>query len=178
MMGLPTSLVKRRKQKLSVYFTQQYFEFVCFVESVYLANLSLKMMLACEDGNIISIIKTSILSNNGARERFDALSLSNVVECEHQCVLAYIIERYYANMRGRFFDRHLKCNSRNNVQKLAKSQATRTNVSQAVYCAKVNDNGVFERDSTPEDKDKELWESTKDCYFELADKDNEDSIDK
>ncbi len=28
MMGLPTSLVERRKQKLSVYCTQQYFEFI------------------------------------------------------------------------------------------------------------------------------------------------------
>jgi hypothetical protein len=39
MMGLPTSLVKRRKHKLSVYCTQQYFEFICFVENIYLANL-------------------------------------------------------------------------------------------------------------------------------------------
>jgi hypothetical protein len=35
---------------------------------------------------------------------------------------------------------------------------------------------VFERDSTPEDK--QLWKSAKDCVFELADKEKEDSIDK
>ncbi len=102
MIGLPTSLVERRKQKSLVYCTQQHFEFICFVESVYLVNLSLKMMLAYKDGNIISIIKTSILSNNGAWERFDALFLSDVVECECQCVMAFIMERY-ANMRGTFF---------------------------------------------------------------------------
>jgi hypothetical protein len=101
-MGLPTSLVERRKKKLFVYCTKQYFEFICFVESVYLANQSLKMMLAYKDGNIISIIKISFLSNNGAQERFNALFLSNVVECERQCVMACIME-CYANMRGTFF---------------------------------------------------------------------------
>ena len=101
MMGLPTSLVKKRKQKSLVYCTKQYFELICFVESVYLADWPLKMMLAYKDDNIISIIKTGILSNNGAQERFDALFLSNVVECEHQCVMAYIME-HYANMRGTF----------------------------------------------------------------------------
>jgi hypothetical protein len=72
---------------LSVYCTQQYFEFICFVDSVYLANLSLKMTLVYKDGNVISIIKMSTLSNNGARYIFDALFLSDVVECERQCVM-------------------------------------------------------------------------------------------
>jgi hypothetical protein len=31
MLGLLTSLVERRKQKLLVYYTQQYSEFICFV---------------------------------------------------------------------------------------------------------------------------------------------------
>ncbi len=124
MMGLPTSLVKRRKHKLSVYCTQQYFEFICFVEKVYLANLPLKMMLTYKDSNIISITKTSILSNNGAWERFDALFSSDIVECEHQCVMAYII-KCYADMRGTFLVPHLKSNSKNQIQKLAKSQATK-----------------------------------------------------
>ncbi len=41
-LGLPMSLVDRRKRKSSVYCSRDYFEFICFVESVYLANLSLK----------------------------------------------------------------------------------------------------------------------------------------
>jgi hypothetical protein len=101
MMGLPTSLVKKRKQKSSVYCTQQYFDFIYFVGSVYLENLPLKMMLSYENNIIISIIKMSILSNNGARERFDALFSSNVVECERQCVMVFM--ECYANMRGTFF---------------------------------------------------------------------------
>ncbi len=50
-----------------MYCTQQYFDFICFVESVYLANLSLEMMVAYNDGNIISVIKSSILSSNLAQ---------------------------------------------------------------------------------------------------------------
>jgi hypothetical protein len=45
-MNLPTSLVKRRKHRALVFCTQEYFDFVCFVKSIFLANLTLKMMLA------------------------------------------------------------------------------------------------------------------------------------
>jgi hypothetical protein len=51
--GLPTSLVDRRQRGSSMYCTQQYFDFIRFVESVYLANLLLEMMVAYNDGNII-----------------------------------------------------------------------------------------------------------------------------
>jgi hypothetical protein len=133
MMVLPTSLVERRKQKLSVYCTQQYFEFICFVEIVYFANLSLKMMSADKDGNIISVIKMSILSNTGAWGRFDALFLSNVVQCERQCVMAYIMERY-ANIRGTFFVRHLKCNIRNLHGSSSLLQCRRDSIIHDIYC--------------------------------------------
>jgi hypothetical protein len=39
----------------------QVFCFVCFVESTYLANLTLKMMMAYNDGGIVSKIKFGIL---------------------------------------------------------------------------------------------------------------------
>lgn len=70
-MGLPTTLVEKRKRNVAMYCTQQYFEFICFIESVYLVNLSLKMMLAYNDGDIIAVIKRSILVEKSAMERFD-----------------------------------------------------------------------------------------------------------
>lgn len=129
--GLPTSLVEKRKRKSSVYSSRDYFEFICFVESVYLANLSLKMMMAYADGDIIASIKTSIISNQTARDMFAALSgnLFDANECSE--LMAYILERY-ANMRGTFFVRQLKGNSSNQIKKLADSQATRTKVANAV----------------------------------------------
>ena len=54
-MHLPTFLVERKKRTASVYCSHEYFDFVCFVESTYIANLKLKMMMAYNDGDIISV---------------------------------------------------------------------------------------------------------------------------
>ncbi len=74
MMNLPTSLTERRKWRASVYCTQEYFDFICLVESIFLVNLTLKMMLAYNDGNIVTGIKMSILWHNEMRDRFSCLS--------------------------------------------------------------------------------------------------------
>ena len=108
-MDLPTSLVERRKRRVSVYCSRMYFDFVCFVESTYLANLTLKMMMAYNDGDIISKIKFGILSHDDSRDRFSCLSGSDN-EDDNCLLLAHIMERY-ANMRGTYFMKHLKGNS-------------------------------------------------------------------
>jgi len=81
---------------------------VCFVESTYLTNLILKMMMAYNDGDIISKIKFSILSHDDSRDRFSCLSDSDNKD-DNCLLLAYIMERY-ANMRGTYFVKHLKGN--------------------------------------------------------------------
>jgi hypothetical protein len=73
-MNLPTSLVERRKHRALVFCTQEYFGFVCLVESIFLAKLTLKMMLAYNDGDIVARIETSILSHNEMIDRFSCLS--------------------------------------------------------------------------------------------------------
>jgi hypothetical protein len=133
-MDLPTSLVDRRKRRSLVYCSLAYFEFICFVESVFLANLSLKMMLTYVDGDIISQIKISILGNERAMKRFATMSGVDFDTCQCQQLMAYILERY-ANMRGTFFVRYLKGNSGDQIKKLAESQATRTKVANAVVCS-------------------------------------------
>ena len=45
-MNLPTSLVERRKHRSSVYCKREYFYFIGIIEIIYLAYLTLKMMLA------------------------------------------------------------------------------------------------------------------------------------
>ncbi len=123
-MDLPTSLVERRKRRASVYCSRKYFDFVCFVESTFLANLTLKMMIAHNDGDIISKIKFGILLHNDSRARFSCLSGSDNVDDNH-LLLAYIMERY-ANMRGAYFVKHLKGNSGDQLKKLASCQATKS----------------------------------------------------
>ena len=170
-MNLPTSLVERRKRRASVYCTREYVDFLCCIESIFLANLMLKMMLAYSDGDIVTRIKTSILShNNEMREKISFLSGSDN-NAENQLLLTYIVERY-ANMWGAYFVRHLRGNSGNLIQKLADSQATRTKVAHiVVYASKVEpDDDTFVSDDTPECR--VLWQTATDNVFEMADTDD------
>ena len=123
-MDMPTSLVEKRRWRASVYCSREYFDVVCFVDSTYLANLMLKMMMAYNDGDIISKIKFGILSHDDSRDRFSCLSGSDN-EDDNCLLLAYIMERY-ANMRGTYFVKHLKGNSGDQLKKLVSCQATRT----------------------------------------------------
>ncbi len=99
--GLPISLMERRKRNLSVYCSHDYFEFICIVECVYLANLLLKMMMAYANGDIIAHIKTSIIGNQAVRDSFVALLGNQFDACQRSELIAYILERY-AIMRGTF----------------------------------------------------------------------------
>ena len=60
---LPTSVVERRKRQAKIYWMEEHYKFNCFVESVYLENLNLKMMQAHTDGDIVDIIKKALLSS-------------------------------------------------------------------------------------------------------------------
>ncbi len=169
-MNLLTSLVERRKQGALVFCTRNYFDFLCCIESIFLVNLTLKMVLAHSDGDIVTRIKMSILLHNEMRERISFL-LGSDNKADNQHLLTYIIERY-ANMWGTYFVRHLKGNSGNLIQKLADSQTTRTKVAHAVvYAKKVEPNDdTFVSDESPACR--VLWETATDNVFELADADD------
>jgi hypothetical protein len=174
-MSLTISLVERRKRWASVYCSREYFDFICCVESIFLANLTLKMMLAYNNGDIITRIKESILSHDGMMDRFSCLSGSDN-DVNNHLILSYIIERY-VNMWGTYFVRYLKGNSGNQIQKLADSQATRTKVAHAVVYAKKEESDnedTFISDNTPECR--ALWETATDNVFEFADTDDVDSL--
>jgi hypothetical protein len=100
-MNLLASLVERRKLWASIYCSREYFDFLCCIESIFLANLMLKMMLAYSSGDIVTRIKMSVLSHNEMRERIYFLSGSNN-KADNQLLLTNIVERY-ANMRGTYF---------------------------------------------------------------------------
>jgi hypothetical protein len=184
-LGLPTSLVDMRKRSVSRYCTSEYFEFICFVESVFLANLSLEMMLAYPDGTIIAEIKHSILSSEEGKVKFVTLVGNNVDELDRKSLMEYVLERY-ANMRGTYFVRHLKGNRSNHIQTMADSQATRTRVLNATVCAKklADKNAVTPvKDNDDEDSDddnlpeiKEFWDSAKENVFKLADEYEDSNI--
>jgi hypothetical protein len=138
------------------------------VESVFLANLLLKMMLAYNDGDIVARIKTSIVLHEATKDIFFCLAGSKDDE-DNKLLLAHIIERY-TNMGGTYFVRHLKGNSGNQVQKLADCQATRTKVAHAVVYAKKgvkSEDHIVVTDNSAECH--ALWENAAENVFELAD---------
>ena len=74
-------------------------------------------------------------------------------------------------MWGTYFAKHLKGNTGDQLKKLASCQATRTKVAHMVVYAKTmveSDGDTFIHDNTPECE--ALWETAKECIFELADK--------
>ena len=85
------SLVERKKRRVSVYCTHNYFDFVCLVESIFLANPMVEMMLAHNNGDIVAWIKTSILTCKSTLGRFSSLPGSSSDE-DDTFLLAYIVE--------------------------------------------------------------------------------------
>ncbi len=76
-----------------VHFTREYFDFICLVESINLANLTLKMMLAYNNGNIVTMIKTSMLLHEATKNSFFCLS-GSMNDNNNKLLLTYIIEKY------------------------------------------------------------------------------------
>ena len=82
-------------------------------------------------------------------------------------------------MRGTYFAKHLKGNSGDQIQKLARCQATRTKVAHAVVYAKttveLDSDGALIHDDTPECQ--VLWEMATESVFKLADRlDDNDKV--
>jgi hypothetical protein len=165
-LNLPTSLVERQTWRAPVYCTRKYFDFICLVESIYLTNLMLKMMLAYNDGNIVNVIKTSILLHKATMDSFPVCLVANMMTTLHfSCCIS--LQRTY-------FVEHLKGNSGNQLQKLADCQVTRTKVAHAAVHAKKekveSDNNIIVTDDTPECQ--ALWEMAADNVFESTNADD------
>ena len=113
--------------------SKHYFEFICFVDSTYLHNLTLEMMMAYAHGDLINVIKRHMLDNKHVMVKFRFQYNNDSVYSKSECqkLLKYIFERY-ANMRGTYFAKHLKGTTNSNINKVVDSQAIRTRVLNAV----------------------------------------------
>lgn len=135
--NLPYTLVQMREKKNLFYVSKEYFEFICLIESIYVKNLTMNMMMAYNDGNLLQIIDGEIYKNEFVREKFFALygdeSSTGVQAEEGDCemeqddeeadanekeewkmadrleVLRFILTRYI-RMRGCWFVKALKNN--------------------------------------------------------------------
>ena len=84
---LPTSCW--RKPWASIYCTCKYFDFVCLVASIFVANLMLKMIRAYNDEDTVTSIKTNILRHKQTMNQFSCLSGSNN-DNDNKLLLAFI----------------------------------------------------------------------------------------
>ena len=57
---LPTTLSKRRQLSKLIYSDELFFKFVKYIESIYIDNLTLEMMIAFDDGSLIEQINEGI----------------------------------------------------------------------------------------------------------------------
>eukprot|EP00984_Skeletonema_dohrnii_P003909 scaffold1342_cov115-Skeletonema_dohrnii-CCMP3373.AAC.3 len=129
---LPYSIVKLREKKNLFYVSKKYFDFICLIESVYVKNLSMKMMMAYCSGDLVKVIHGAIMRSDTVRQRFFALfkdtrPAGNQREEQNELeeegdpdenedrntdrleILGFILARYI-RMRGCWFVKALKSN--------------------------------------------------------------------
>ena len=87
--GLPSSLVEMR-QKL-FFATKEYFEFMLFIESIYVKNLNLKQMMAHSDGDLVNAINETIYNSDVVRTKFFHLfGRNDAVEDDDRLDILYL----------------------------------------------------------------------------------------
>ena len=159
---LPISLVLKRNFRSLLFCSPEYFKFICFIESVYLDNLTLEMLVGHPEGNIIQVIKSFILGSTIALKKIDNLCSDdeNIYTIEERMhIFKYIMDRY-ANMRGTYFVKFLSgTRGASATDTQVASLATRTKVLSTVASSKA---GAKSKKAT----EKELWGSAGDSVIE------------
>ena len=77
--GLPTTPVERRKRMSKLYYTQQYHDFILFVESTFPANLNVQTMMVYTNVDLVHKIKTQMFASDTANEKFSMLCNINIM---------------------------------------------------------------------------------------------------
>ena len=72
---LPTQLVEKRKRRhgSKIYCSNDFYNFIYFVESTFLNNLTLKMMIAYSNGDLVYALKYHLTKNKTAFANFSQL---------------------------------------------------------------------------------------------------------
>eukprot|EP00986_Skeletonema_menzelii_P017931 scaffold22977_cov154-Skeletonema_menzelii.AAC.2 len=87
--NLPYTLVQMREKRRLFYVSKEYFDFICLLESTYVKNLTMNMLMAYNDGNLLQTIDCAIYTSEFVRQRFfklfdDRSSMDNQTE-EEEC---------------------------------------------------------------------------------------------
>ena len=97
----------REKQKL-IYVSPDFFEFICIVETVFLANANTGMMIAYHDGSLFEKITEALGSNETIMNLFKSyLKIEHYPDKNIKSFL-YTILRKFKNIRGRWFVNNIR----------------------------------------------------------------------
>ena len=171
--GLEILLVLRRKRRAKMFCTKSYYKFICFVESVYLENLNVKMMMAYSDGDIIHVIKIALVDNEEAFQKFGEICNNDendelFTDDELKSLLKYVLERY-ANMRGSYFVKYLNgSGKKTSVEKMVSSQPTQTQVLNAAASSKVV--AKAKSQNSQDNIEQQQWKDAEDSVLEQSER--------
>ena len=85
--GLPTTRVAKRKkiQRAMMFCSNKYFNFICFVESTCLHNLTFEMMTAYAHSNLINVVKRHLLDNKHVMVKFRSHCNNDSMYIKSEC---------------------------------------------------------------------------------------------
>ena len=135
--GLPTGLVDRRDQQIGGFhrMSKECFAFIKMIESVFVKNLSLPMMLAYAEGDLVLVIGKAILENDQIKAEFGDLAESADIDSDDERYAVFVfVMNIYITMRGRWFVRTIK--KQETRKSLFSKAATRKQVANAVETSK------------------------------------------
>eukprot|EP00984_Skeletonema_dohrnii_P013631 scaffold5653_cov95-Skeletonema_dohrnii-CCMP3373.AAC.6 len=176
---LPYSMVQLRQKKKLIYVTKDYFEFICLIESIYVKNLSMKMMMAYNSGDLVKVIDGAIMKSETVLKRFFALFEDEEDDdeiSEARDTLRFILDRYI-RMRGCWFVKALRSN-RGETLGEKKLAAAPTNMkvahaatqSKAIAEALRNATGGAQTSA----KEQELWNQAAEAVVEFENNEDDD----
>ncbi len=183
---LPSSLVEMRQKKKLFFATRQFFDFVKLLESTYVKNLTLKMMMAYADGDLVKTINDALLASELIRNKFDGLFGNEDGEAgERYKVLEYLLE-LYVHMQGCWFVKYMK-GRRNKTRGETKAEAapTRTKVayahvqSKAIAKAVEQAGGnvpIAKTDGSDDADETSLWAGAAEAVVEYENSDDEEDV--
>lgn len=141
---LPTSMVEQREKHQGnssfARCSRAYFDFMQVVESTFLHNLNLKMMVAYDRGDLIIEIGDALLASNEIRAKFDELVEEAGIEDDdlRKEIFEYVIN-LFTGMRGRWFIKTVR--GQESVQSIFSKAATRKKVANASDVSKARAEG-------------------------------------
>ena len=104
---LRSRLVDKRKQhhKSRICCSSNLYNFVSFVESVFLNNLTLKIMIAYSKGDLVYAITCHLTRNKTSFANFSTLYSKD--DSQNKIILGSVLDMY-TNMRGMYFVKHIR----------------------------------------------------------------------